>query len=162
MSQGIVQEVTFFLHSILMGLIITFAYDWILIFRKLFRHGKFWMSVEDFIYWFVCGISVFYMLYRENNGVLRWFAVVGAAIGMLFYKLTVRNRFVSIMSTCIYKIMWFVFRVIQVVLKPLKCLFSAIRRCVRFLNKKFKKVKEFIKKRLTVFIKTLRIVLCKR
>ena len=139
MSQGIVQEVTFFLHSILMGLIITFAYDWILIFRKLFRHGKFWMSVEDFIYWFVCGISVFYMLYRENNGVLRWFAVVGAAIGMLFYKLTVRNRFVSIMSTCIYKIMWFVFRVIQVVLKPLKCLFSAVRRCVRFLNKKFKK-----------------------
>ncbi len=162
MSQGIVQEVTFFLHSILMGLIITFAYDWILIFRKLFRHGKFWMSVEDFIYWFVCGISVFYMLYRENNGVLRWFAVVGAAIGMLFYKLTVRNRFVSIMSTCIYKIMWFVFRVIQVVLKPLKCLFSAVRRCVRFLNKKFKKVKEFIKKRLTVFIKTLRMVLCKQ
>lgn len=161
MSQGIVQEVTFFLHSILMGLIITFAYDWILIFRKLFRHGKFWMSVEDFIYWFVCGISVFYMLYRENNGVLRWFAVVGAAIGMIFYKLTIRNRFVSIMSTCIYKIMWFVFRVIQVVLKPLKCLFSAIRRCVRFLNKKFKKVKEFIKKRLTVFIKTLRIILCK-
>jgi len=162
MSQGIVQEVTFFLHSILMCLIITFAYDWILIFRKLFRHGKFWMSVEDFIYWFVCGISVFYMLYRENNGVLRWFAVVGAAIGMLFYKLTIRNRFVSIMSTCIYKIMWFVFRVIQVVLKPLKCLFSAIRRCVRFLNKKFKKVKEFIKKRLTVFIKTLRMVLCKQ
>ena len=162
MSQGIVQEVTFFLHSILMGLIITFAYDWILIFRKLFRHGKFWMSVEDFIYWFVCGISVFYMLYRENNGVLRWFAVVGAAIGMLFYKLTVRNRFVSIMSTCIYKIMWFVFRVIQVVLKPLKCLFSAVRRCVRFLNKKFKKVKEFIKKRLTVFIKTIRMVLCKQ
>lgn len=162
MSQGIVQEVTFFLHSILMGLIITFAYDWILIFRKLFRHGKFWMSVEDFIYWFVCGISVFYMLYRENNGVLRWFAVVGAAIGMLFYKLTIRNRFVSIMSTCIHKIMWFVFRVIQVVLKPLKCLFCAIRRCVRFLKKKFKKVKEFIKKRLTVFIKTLRMVLCKQ
>ena len=162
MSQGIVQEVTFFLHSILMGLIITFAYDWILIFRKLFRHGKFWMSVEDFIYWFVCGISVFYMLYRENNGVLRWFAVVGAAIGMLFYKLTIRNRFVSIMSTCIYKIMWFVFRVIQVVLKPLKCLFYAIRRCVRFLNKKFKKLKEFIKKRLTVFIKTIRMVLCKQ
>lgn len=162
MSQGIVQEVTFFLHSILMGLIITFAYDWILIFRKLFRHGKFWMSVEDLFYWFVCGISVFYVLYRENNGVLRWFAVMGAAIGMLFYKWTVKNLFVSIMSTYIHKIMWFVFRVIQVVLKPLKCLFSAVRRCVRFLNKKFKKVKEFIKKRLTVFIKTLRMVLCKQ
>lgn len=162
MSQGIVQEITFFLHSVLMGLIITFAYDWILIFRRLFRHGKFWVSVEDFIYWFICGVSVFYMLYKENNGVLRWFAVVGAAIGMLFYKLTIKDRFVNIMSTYIHKIMWFVFRVIQVMLKPLKCLFSAVRRFVRFLKKRLKKVKEFIKKRLTVFIKTLRIVLCKQ
>lgn len=161
MSQGIVQEITFFLHSVLMGLIITFAYDWILIFRRLFRHGKFWISMEDFIYWFVCGISVFYMLYRENNGVLRWFAVVGAAIGMSFYKLIIKDRFINIMSTYIHKIMWFVFRVIQIMLKPLKCLFLAARRFVRFLNKKLKKVKEFIKKRLTVFIKTLRIILCK-
>lgn len=162
MSQGIVQEITFFLHSVLMGLVITFAYDWVLIFRKLFRHGKFLMSLEDFIYWFVCGISVFYMLYRENNGVLRWFAVMGAALGMLFYKLTIKSIFINIMSTYIHKIMWFIFRVIQVVLKPLKCLFFAVRRFVRFLNKKFKKVKEFIKKRLTVFIKTLRMVLCKQ
>ena len=124
MSQDIVQEVIFFLHSILMGLVITFAYDWILILRELFAHGRFLMSVEDFIYWFMCGISVFYVLYRENNGVLRWFAVLGAALGMHSYKLTIKNRFINIMSTCIHKIMWFIFRVIQVVLKPLKCLFS--------------------------------------
>lgn len=161
MSQGIVQEVTFFLHSVLMGLIITFAYDWILICRKLFRHGNILISIEDLLYWFACGIGVFYMLYRENNGVLRWFAVMGAALGMLFYKTIVKDRFIYIMSTLIHKIMWFIIHVIQVVLKPLKCLFSALRRFVRFVGKKLKKVKEFIKKRLTVFIKTLRIILCK-
>ena len=162
MSQEIVQEITFFLHSILMGLIITSAYDWILIFRKLFRHGAILTSLEDFLYWFACGISVFYMLYRENSGVLRWFAVMGAALGMLFYKIIINDRFVNIMSTCIHKIMWFMFRLIQIVLKPVKCLFSAVRRFVRFLMKKFKKVKEFVKKRLTVFIKNLRMVLCKQ
>lgn len=162
MSQDIVQEVVFFLHSILMGLVITFAYDWILIFRKLFRHGKFLMSAEDFIYWFLCGIGVFYMLYKENNGVLRWFAVMGAALGMLFYKLIIKNRFVYIMSACIHKIMWFIFRVIQVVLKPVKCLFFVARRFVRFVFRKLKKVKEFIKKRLTVCLKTIRMVLCKQ
>ena len=162
MSQDIVQEVTFFLHSVLMGLVITFAYDWILIFRRLLKHGRILMSVEDLIYWFVCGISVFYMLYRENSGVLRWFAVVGAALGMFFYKIILKYRFVNIMSTYIHKIMWFIFRVIQIVLKPIKWLFLAARRFVRFLSRKFKKVKEFVKKRLTVFIKTLRMVLCKQ
>ena len=162
MSQDIVQEAVFFLHSILMGLVITFAYDWVLIFRKLFTHGRFFMSVEDFVYWFACGSGVFYMLYRENNGILRWFAVVGAALGMLIYKAIIKNRFVNIVSKCIHKIMWFVFRVIQVVLKPLKCLLFAARRCVRFVWRKLKKVKLFIKKRLTVCLKTIRMILCKQ
>ena len=162
MSQDIVQEVTFFLHSILMGLIITFAYDWIRIFRRLFKHGRVLISVEDLLYGFACGIGVFYMLYRENSGVLRWFAVMGAALGMLFYKAVLKNRFVNIMSTYIHKIMWFIFRLIQFVLKPIKWLFSAVRRFVRFVVIKLKKVREFIKKRLTVFIKTLRMVLCKQ
>lgn len=162
MSQDIVQEIIFFLHSILIGLIITFAYDWILVLRKLFTHGMFLISVEDFIYWFVCGISVFYMLYRENNGVLRWFAVMGAALGMLFYKGMIKNRFINIMSTCIHKIMWFIYRVIQIVLKPLKCLFYAARRCVRFFGRKLKKVKLFIKKRLTACLKTIRMILNKK
>ncbi|MCD7725396.1 MAG: spore cortex biosynthesis protein YabQ [Clostridiales bacterium] len=162
MSQDIVQEVTFFLHSILAGLFITFVYDWILIFRRLVKHGAVLVSIEDFIFWFACGIGVFYMLYRENNGVLRWFAVVGAALGMLFYKAVVKNRFVYVMSTCIYKIMWFVFRFIQIVLKPLKCLFFAAGRFVRWAGKKLGKCVQFIKKRLTVCIKMLKMVLCKR
>lgn len=162
MSQNIVQEVTFFLHSIVMGLIITFAYDWILIFRRLVRHGRLLTSAEDLLYWFVCGIGVFYMLYKENSGVLRWFAVMGAALGIVFYKLAIKNRLVNIMSTYIHKIMWFIIRIIQIVLKPLKCLFSAVRRFVRLTAKKLKKVMEFLKKRLTVCIKTLRMVLCKQ
>ena len=162
MSQDIVQEVTFFLHSILMGLIITFAYDWILILRKLLKHGKVLTSIEDLLYWFVCGIGVFYMLYKENSGVLRWFAVMGATLGMLFYKAIIKNKFVSVMSTYIYKMMWFLLRIIQIVLKPIKCLFFTARRFVRFAFKILKKVREFIKKRLTVFIKTLRMALCKQ
>ena len=162
MSQEIIQEVTFFLHSVIMGLLITFVYDWIRVLRKLARHGSFLTSVEDFLFWLACGIAVFYMLYKENNGVLRWFAVVGASLGMLLYKAVIRDRFVHVMSTCIYKILWFIFRVIQVVLKPLKCLFFAARRCVRFVWRKLKKVKLFIKKRLTVCLKTIRMILCKQ
>ena len=161
MSREIVQELTFFTHSILMGVVITFVYDWIRVLRRLFKHGTALMSAEDLLFWFACGIGVFYMLYRENNGTLRWFAVLGAAIGMFFYKLIVRDGFVNIMSTCLHKIMWFVFRVLQIVLKPVKRLIYAGKTFVLFSGRKLKKCKIFIKKRLTAFIKTIRMVLCK-
>ncbi len=162
MSREIVQELTFFTHSVLIGLVITFVYDWIRVLRRLFKHGTLLMSVEDLLFWLACGIGVFYMLYRENNGTLRWFAVLGAAVGMFFYKMIVRDIFVNVMSTCLHKIMWFVFRVLQIVLKPVKRLISAEKTFVLYTGKKLKKCKNFIKKRLTVFIKTIRIILCKR
>lgn len=162
MSQDIIREITFFFHSVLAGVVITFVYDWFLIVRKLIKHGTLWISLEDLLFWIACGIGVFYMLYRENNGVLRWFAVLGAAIGMICYKNFFSKFFVHIMSTCIYKIMCFLFHVIQIVLKPLKWLFSKIRRFFGFLKKKWKKCQNFIKKKLTVCIKMLKIVLCKQ
>lgn len=161
MSREIVQELTFFAHSVLMGLAITFVYDWIRVLRRLFKHGAVLTSLEDIVFWLVCGLSVFYMLYRENNGTLRWFAVAGAMIGMLFYKMIVRDTFINIMSTCLHKIMWLLFRVLQIVLKPLKCLFCAGKTLVLLLTKSLEKCKKIVKKRLTVCIKTLRMVLCK-
>ncbi|MDD6810381.1 MAG: spore cortex biosynthesis protein YabQ [Lachnospiraceae bacterium] len=162
MSQDIIREVTFFLHSVLAGVVITFVYDWFLIIRKLIKHGTLWMSLEDLFFWIACGIGVFYLLYRENNGVLRWFAVLGATLGMIGYKNFFSRFFVCVMSTCIYKIMWFLFRVIQIVLKPLKWLFFKLWRFFDFLKKKWKKCQNFIKKKLTVFIKMLKMVLCKQ
>ena len=86
MSREIVQELTFFTHSVLMGLVITFVYDWIRVLRRLFRHGTVLMSVEDLLFWLICGIGVFYMLYRENNGTLRWFAVLAPPLVCFYIK----------------------------------------------------------------------------
>ena len=161
MSPDIIREVTFFLHSVIMGIVITFVYDWFLILRSLVKHGTFWISVEDFLFWFACGIGVFYMLYRENNGILRWFAVLGAVIGMTAYKIVVSKKFVHIMSTCIYKIVCFVFRMIQIVLKPFKWLISKLLKFLNFGKGKCKNLHKFFKNKLTVCIKMLKIVLCK-
>ena len=161
MSQDIIQEVTFFLHSIVMVVVITFVYDWFLIFRKLLKHNILWISFEDFLFWAGCGIGVFYMLYRENNGVLRWFTVLGAMLGMILYKALVSKWFVHIMSTLIYKIMWFLFRVVQIVVKPLRFLLSIIKKIAIFLKNKLRRCQNFIKNKLTYFLKTLKMVLCK-
>ena len=162
MSQDIIQEISFFLHSTIMGIVITFVYDWFLILRKLIKHNTLWISIEDLIFWLACGIGVFYMLYRENNGVLRWFTVIGAVIGMACYKILIGSIFIHIMSTCIYKIMWFVCKVIQIIVKPLKWLFSKLIKLAAVIKKKLKKMRNFIKNKLTVCIKTFKMILCKQ
>lgn len=161
MSQDIVQEAVFFLHSVFMGVVITFVYDWFLIIRKLIKHGTLWISLEDFIFWIVCGLGVFYMLYRENNGILRWFTVIGAMLGMVCYKLLISKIFVQIMSTCIYKIMWVLFKILQVIVKPINRLFKMLKKLTKFFRKKIRKCQNYIKNRLTVCIKMVKMVLCK-
>ncbi len=161
MSQDIIHETVFFLHSVLTGAVIAFVYDWFLIARKLIKHGSLWISIEDFIFWLLCAFGVFYMLYRENNGVLRWFTIIGAMFGMICYKCMISRLFINIMSTCIHKIMWVLFRIIQVVVKPIKWLFSRMGKLTAHTNKKVKKYQNYVKNRLTVCIKMIRMVLCK-
>ena len=48
MSQDIINEVYFLGGSLLMGIVITFAYDFILIGRRIVRHSLFFISFEDF------------------------------------------------------------------------------------------------------------------
>lgn len=161
MSQDILIEVYFLISSILMGIIITFVYDFILIGRKVARHSLFFISVEDFIFWTVCAVAVFYMLYKENNGILRWFAVAGAAFGMLLYKKIIGIHLVNIMSTVIVKEIHIVRKVISIIFKPLHWVIKKVSLFGRHLLRMQKKIVKYLKKRLTVFIKMLKITLCK-
>ena len=66
-----VDENVFLLHSLLMGIFITFVYDLLRIFRRVAPHGQFLVSLEDLAFWVYCGGEVFLLMYRESNGTLR-------------------------------------------------------------------------------------------
>lgn len=161
MSQDILMEVYFLASSILMGIIITFVYDFILIGRRVVSHSLFFISVEDFIFWAVCAVAVFYMLYEENNGILRWFAVTGAAVGMLLYKKIVGIHFVNILSTIILKEIHIIRKVLGIIFKPFNWTVKKIRILGACIFRRQKKIVKYMKKKLTVFIKILKITLCK-
>lgn len=161
MSQDIINEVYFLLGSILTGFIITFVYDFFLIARRLIRHNLFFVSLEDFLFWIACAITVFYMLYEENNGILRWFAVFGAALGMLFYKGIIGKHFVNLISTVIEKELHLIHRFFSFLFRPLRWIFGKIGRFFGFLFKKQKRLVKYAKNRLTAYLKMLKITLCK-
>ncbi len=162
MSRDIINEVTFLLHSFLLGIVITFVYDGFLILRRLIKHSLFLISLEDMIFWIACAIGVFYMLYEENNGILRWFAVFGATMGMLVYKKSVSPLFVNVLTGIIRRICHVLFRLLRFVLKPVRFVGKKVRLACGGSFRRGKKVGKYFKNKLTGRLKLLKITLSKR
>lgn len=162
MSPGIIEEVDFFLNSFLMGILITFVYDLLIIFRKVIRHNHFCISLEDLLFWIGCAVGIFAMLYKENNGAPRWFAIAGAAAGMTLYKLTVSRLFIKATTAVLTAILHVCGKIAGVLAKPVV---FAGRRTGKFAGK----IRRFIsktgrlcKKKLTSYGKVIKIILCKQ
>ena len=161
-SQDIIKEVLFLLHSLLLGAVITFVYDGFVILRKLFRHTTFLISLEDMVFWIACAIGVFCVLYEENNGMLRWFAVAGAALGMLIYKKTLSPLVVNSIVKVLSLVLRILGRVFHTAVKPFCFVGKKAAKGGRFLGRKTGRLGKYAKKKLTEYKKTLRIFLNKQ
>lgn len=136
MSEAIIADLDLWLASIATGVGMAFAYDVLRLFRRLVRHGRFAVDVEDLLYWTICFFVSFVLLYYGNNGVIRFVAVFGAALGMLFYVVTVGRIFVKVGYFLINKTIGSVFRFLGRILRKLhKILRSIHRRNKEFLKK---------------------------
>lgn len=125
-------ENVFLLHAVLMGVEITFLYDILRILRRVFVHSGIMVSLEDIAFWIYCAGEVFLLMFRESNGNLRWFAVLGALTGMYLYHRTFSPLLVKYVSGLLNSIL------------------SPIRR-------KTQAVKSWLKKQLTSLWKMLNI-----
>ena len=85
MNQNIIPELYFFAASLTVGFALAFLYDLFRIFRRLVRHSLFFVSVEDFLFWFIAGIVGFYMIYVYNDGIIRLYAIVGILLAAMLY-----------------------------------------------------------------------------
>lgn len=111
MSGTIIWEWYFLLYSIMTGFGFAYIYDNVRLFRRIFRHKRWLVDVEDILYWVVCFFVSFYLLYYGNRGVVRFFAVLGAAIGMYLYGRTIGRLYVKSL-----------YRLIMLVLAPYRFL----------------------------------------
>lgn len=158
-------ENEFLLHALLMGIFITFVYDLLRIFRRVLRHNGFFVALEDLGFWVYCGAEVFLLMYHESNGSLRWFAVLGALVGMFLYKKLISSLFVKYTSLVLCKILEFLGRILGVVWKPVRilCRRTGGEACKagRGLKRIAGRVMRRIKNRLTYFVKMFKMSLRK-
>lgn len=111
-------ENIFLFYAIYTGVYITFLYDIIRVIRRVFPHSDGMVSLEDIGFWIYCGGRVFVLMYNFSDGMLRWFAVLGALAGMCFYKKFISTFFVSYTSVIFIKIKMLIVRILKFVLRP--------------------------------------------
>ena len=141
-------ENEFLLHALCMGAFITFLYDCLRILRRVLPHGGFLVSLEDLVFWIYCAEQVFLLMYRESNGTLRWFAVLGALAGMFFYRKL--SRVLSLAG-----------KVLKWMLRPFsyagRKTGSALGKAGGRFRRRMKKIRRAIKMRLTFFLKLFKM-----
>lgn len=146
MSKNIIADLDLWLVSITAGICMAFVYDILRLFRRLVRHGRFAVDVEDLLYWVVCFFASFAILYYGNNGVIRFVAVLGAALGMLLYSVTIGKIFVRFSYFLINKTIGNAIRFLCKTIKGLHKIVSSVNR----------KIWEFLK-RVGIFHKIRKI-----
>ena len=70
------EELLFFCRAFWAGACLAAGYDLLRIFRRLVSHSPFLTGAEDILYWCCAGIYLFGMIYRENDGVIRTYALL--------------------------------------------------------------------------------------
>lgn len=149
-------ENEFLLHALLMGVFITFVYDTLRIFRRVIPHRDFWVSMEDLSFWVYCAGEVFLLMYHESDGTLRWFAVLGAMVGMLLYRKLVSPWLVAYSSLALRWILGWLVKLLGWVCKPGVFVCGKAKNGISRLAHR---IGRRIKIRLTDFLKMLKMTL---
>lgn len=97
MNREIAGDVRFFLAAVLLGATAALVYDLLRVWRRVQKQTLFFVSLQDFLYWFVLGLAGFSLIYRYNAGTLRFFAFFGICTGACLYEVTLGRFFCNIL-----------------------------------------------------------------
>ena len=125
------------LDALFIGMIIMAFYDVFRLFRRIVRHSRFIRDLEDLIFWIIAGFIVFSLVYSRNNGNIRWFIIVGVALGMYLYYVSFGRFVVKYTAKYINKLINMVLK------KPMRKAIMTIRLIFeRVLGANAKKLRE--------------------
>lgn len=98
MSRYIQYEAFLFFQSIGIGIILVMGYDVLKAVRAVLPHHPIIISGEDYLYWLSAGLGIFGLVYRYNQGTIRFFLLLGYFLGAVFWYMTGSSIFRKILA----------------------------------------------------------------
>ncbi|MGB8453392.1 MAG: spore cortex biosynthesis protein YabQ [Anaerocolumna sp.] len=154
MNDAIMVELRFFGTSVLWGVLLLIFYDALRIIRRIIMHNGFFVAFEDLLYWVVSSLLIFNMMYQQNNGIIRGFAILAMLLGMLLYHSIFSEILVNTISGLFNKVINLIGKFILLIFRPVRFLFLKIKRFFWWIFNKIKKFILFLLKILKKFWKS--------
>ena len=146
------EQTLLFLTTVAAGVVMGFVYDLFRIIRKSFPHNSFMVQFEDVIYWVAVSFLMFYFMLHRNYGEIRFFSIVGAALGMVLYFCTLSVLIMKVAGVVIDVVQRILLTVLRILLWPFKIIFRFLLWMfgppIRWLGRKFRRQIYFVRLKL--------------
>lgn len=154
MNNMVLIQLYSFIIYIVSGIIIGIFFDLFRILRRSFITSDIITYLQDIIFWLGSGFFLLFIIFKFNNGEVRFYIFIGLLLGGLIYLLTISKYFVKInvkiitfIKNLIYKIFKILFYPFKVIfIKPFTFLVININKKINFFGKKRKKPKKMLGK----------------
>jgi len=150
MILSMANQTTFFMLTLLIGVVSGFIYDIFRIMRKLVKHPDILIQFEDLLYWLVVSILVFYFILHRNSGEVRVYAIIGVFSGMCLYFITLSILVIKVSVFIIEIIKKIISTAIYLMLFPLKLLVKLLtpygQAIKKWVNERYNTTKSIVRK----------------
>ena len=117
MTITISKELMYLFICLFNGFVLTMLYDLLRIFRRIIRHNKSIICLEDIIYGVFIGTYLFKVNFDNNDGTVRLFVLIALVFGGLIYSKLVSNSVVCVISRFFIKIKKKLLELLRIVAK---------------------------------------------
>lgn len=114
-----------FIHFLVIGLIISMIFE---VFRRLRKNIKtldIITFIEDCIFLFLSGFLFIFNIILINNGIFRFYMIIGLVFGICIYSLTLRKGYVIILDV-----------LVKICKKIFNICYNCLSKCLQMLIKK--------------------------
>ncbi|MCC8150552.1 MAG: spore cortex biosynthesis protein YabQ [Lachnospiraceae bacterium] len=116
----IIKQAQLFGQAVGIGAVLLLLYDMLRVWRRIVRHRVAGMAVEDLLFWLFCALWLFGFMYRQNDGVIRGFIILGAAVGMFLYSILLSRRVVKAGTAALGGFFRIAGRILRMLTAPLR------------------------------------------
>ena len=95
MSTFIHHELLLLVRTVAAGAVLLLCYDLLIALRNVLAHSDKVAGTEDVLYWLCCAFFIFSEIYRTNEGILRFFMILGFLLGAYVCHRTFSGIFVK-------------------------------------------------------------------